>query len=451
MDFQGFGIQGTGDANILPPIQGNTQVLPAISPDNLGGVLQETAGFAGTTDANGFFGATTNTNDIFGDTLKTETNDFQNLQGTTTNPNAIFGLGATTTDPNALAFAGATTDTTGFFGGTEGFITSDPILTNQTLAGTQFLPTTTGTTDQNAIFGATQVLPGQGIQQTTTTTTQTTYNTQGFGVPNQFVLDNNVSLPETIGTYALPTNAIQSEYPATGPTTADANIGYGTTVADYFKAQANVQNTMTTEAIPTTAIETIPPNPVTTFADLTPVTQTTAQTTYTQQTPTITVPPPQPEPQPIPQPIPQPVPQPVTQTTQIVQNTVPVQPQTIQSNLPILQTRFGKGIMDEDFRRGRPIYNNDVGYGKILIPKKNPNLPARPIYNVGVYNTPKLLNYQNTGISRLNNNANANVGPGLDRLGRGGSYDVYGRGITPLLDKTGLGQVQTTSKINDFL
>ena len=447
MEFQNLQMQGTGDANFLPPIQGNTQVLPAITTGNLGGVLQETAGFAGTTDANGFFGTTANTNDIFGDTLKTttENNDFQNFQGTTTDTTAFFGGGATTIDPNAQAFAGTTTDTTGFF------TTSDPIFANQTLAGTQFLPPTTGATDPNAVFGTAQILPGQGIQQqTTTTTTQTTYNTQGFGAPNQILLDNT-SLTETIGTYALPANAIQSEYPATGPTTADANIGYGTTVADYINAQANVQNTTTTETIPTTQFETIPPNPPTTFTDLTPVTQTT----YTQQTPTITLPPPQPEPQPVPQPIPQPIPQPmpqpVTQTTQIVQNTLPVQPQMVQSNLPILQTRFGKGIMDEDFRRGRPIYSNEAGYGKMLIPKKHNNLPVRPIYNVGIYNTPKLLNYQNVGVSKLNNNANVNVGTGLDRLGRGGSYDVYGRGITPLLNKTGLGQVQTTSKINDFL
>lgn len=52
--------------------------------------------------------------------------------------------------------------------------------------------------------------------------------------------------------------------------------------------------------------------------------------------------------------------------------------------------------------------------------------------------------------SRLNN-----INTGLDRLGRGGSYDVYGRGITPLLNRAGLNQVnptvQTTSRINDFL
>lgn len=436
MDFQGFGqIQGTGDANILPPIQGNTQFLEPITTDNLGGVLQETAGFAGATDPNGFFGTTATTNDIFGDTLKTttETNDFQNFQGTTTDTNAFFGTGGTITDPNAQTFAGTTTNTTGFF------TTSDPIFANQTLTGTQFLPTT----DANAMIGATQILPGQGIQQTTTTTTQTTYNTQGFGAPNQIGIDN-----ETIGTYALPANAIQSEYPATGPTTADANIGYGTTVADYYNANANIQNTTTTnETIPTTQIETIPPNSPMTFADIT-------QNNFSQETPIITMPPSQPESQPISQPIAQPiaqpVPQPVTQTTQIAQNISPVQPQVIQPNVPILQTRFGRGIMDEDFRRGRPIYNNDAGYGKLLFQKKN-NLPVRPIYNVGVYNTPKLLNYQNVGVSKVNNNANVNVGTGLDRLGRGGSYDVYGRGITPLLNKTGLGQVQTTSKINDFL
>ena len=49
------------------------------------------------------------------------------------------------------------------------------------------------------------------------------------------------------------------------------------------------------------------------------------------------------------------------QKNQVVQNTATVQPQKFQVNLPILQTTFVKGIMNEDFRRDWPIYTNDTG------------------------------------------------------------------------------------------
>ena len=101
---------------------------------------------------------------------------------------------------------------------------------------------------------------------------------------------------------------------------------------------------------------------------------------------------------------------------------------------------------------------------ELLLPSKNNNLPVRQSYNVGLANNNKLLNYGygnessiDIGLNALgNNNANIRFGNRLDRLGKGYSYDVYGRGITPLLNKVGLGDINnanlpSTSKIKDFL
>ena len=130
-------------------------------------------------------------------------------------------------------------------------------------------------------------------------------------------------------------------------------------------------------------------------------------------------------------------------------------------------------LVDEDYRRGRPLYN-DIHSKRF----RYPHLIARPNYNVA-YNVPGLYkygyinslnpainrnglnvlgtNYNNLnasrfGVNNLNtsglglNNLNA-TGIGLNRLARGGSYDVYGGGITPLLNKSGLGQVTTVPPI----
>ena len=156
----------------------------------------------------------------------------------------------------------------------------------------------------------------------------------------------------------------------------------------------------------------------------------------------------------------------------IIQTTA--QPQPIRSTLQylttpegqVIQTQYGQKIFDEDFRRGRPMYNYERNY-KLLSPSKNNNLPLRPIYNVGLVNNNNLLNYGygnglNTGIglNRINalgnNNVNLAAGNRLDKLTKGHSYDVYGRGITPLLNKVGLGDINnanlpSTSKIKDFL
>ena len=88
---------------------------------------------------------------------------------------------------------------------------------------------------------------------------------------------------------------------------------------------------------------------------------------------------------------------------------------------------YGERIIDEDFTRGRPIYSNNSR----TIWKLNKNIPVRPSYNVENINNSLLLNpgYNNSrfGYSKLGNGLRANnitSSTGLDRLGRGGSYDV---------------------------
>ena len=403
-NLQGFTTEGT--TNVLPPIQGNTQVLPAVSSDGLiqgtDTVLQQTAGL-GQTDANGFFGATATTNDIFGQTLKSETTDYlggQTFQGTT-DTNTLFGTTEVlpaTSDPNAF-------------------------LNNQTLAATQYLPGTT--TDTNAIYGTTQILPGtygtEGTTTTTTTTTQTTYGTtQGLTLPGQTTFGTTLTqgeYPATIGSnnftqgFQMPTTTTTDGFGTNGPTTADAPVGYGTSAADW----AAFTTTQTTPQIET---------PITTneFAYT-----TTEPITETVPTQIETIPQPEPIAIPQPQPVvisqPQPAPQPLT------------------------QTQFAARIIDEDFRRGRPIYNDFKTTG-LRVQQPNNNLPIRPSYNVGINRNPPFYNHglNNNGFVRYNN-------PGLDRLGRGGSYDVYGRGITPMLNNAGLTPINPTgqSRIKDFI
>ena len=90
-----------------------------------------------------------------------------------------------------------------------------------------------------------------GVTQTTTTT-QTTYNTnpgfQTFGATTfpttQTTFGTTEGIPVTQGF------TMQNEYQATGQTTPDSNIGYGTTPAEFAAAQANYT---TTDTLQTTA------------------------------------------------------------------------------------------------------------------------------------------------------------------------------------------------------
>jgi hypothetical protein len=394
MDANAYNLAGT--TNVLPAVQGDTQVLPAISP----GGFQDTTGFGGLADSAGYFGGSATTNDIFGQTINTDTSEFGGVQtlGTTIDTNTYYGdtnfTQGITTDTNALygATPGAT-DLNALYGTTQGITAINP--------------------DGNVGYGTTGAF---GATTQTTTTTQTTYDTTG------------------ITTAGIPTGI--QEYGVTPTTNYDLGAAYGTPI----EQTATTQTTYTTTAVPTaTAVDLAVPTtvgvpvatPLPPPATVTTVTQPVATVTPTVTTvtpPIATATPPVAT-----------VTQPVATVNPLLLGKPPVRNAIQYVTSPdgqVITTQYGQKIFDEDFRRGRPYYNFERNRG-LLLPN-NANL--RPGYNVGLVNNHLVYDYPNT--VRRNN---------LDRLGRGGSYDVYGRGITPLLNKAGLGTVDTTSKIKDFL
>lgn len=369
-------------------------------------VLQDTAGFGGTTDANGFFGTTTNTNDIFGQTFKTntETGEFNTTQ-TNTDDNTL--LGATNT------FQGNTT-----FGATDTNTYAQPVVTpieNNTIIGID---------DTNALFSNPTLIETKFLPPTTTKTTTTTTNTT-YGI--------SASQPQIIGQNTLGTvdtnNHYQSEYLATGNTKydttvfPDAPVGYGTTAADF--ATVNQAQTTTTDLETTTQTQTTYDVNPSTYVDYN---TTNIPTTYENSVVETTS---QPE-QVITTQIPE-IQNQVIESTSLY--TITPQENIIQTPPPqMIQTQFGRRIIDEDFRRGRPIYNDDFREFKLRQnSNNNNNLPIRPSYNVGLYTHPHLFNYGYGGGGFGYNK--------LDKLTRGSSYDVKVNSNLP----------KTSNNIKDFL
>ena len=363
-----------GATNVLPTIQGTTEVLPAIGGDYGTGfiqgentVLQDTAGLGGTTTTTGYFdGTTTDTNTFFGTTQEypattTDNNVFyggEQVLQTTAQPTTFYGdTQVTTTDNNAF-FTGVTTiDNTAFYGTP---VTSD---------GTTFF----GENQTNAFQGTTQILPATNVDGTTTQIPGTVQNT-------------------------TTTTTTQTTYGVTGV------------------SPTPIQTTFVTNQIPTT-------NQVTTVAPL------NAQTVTTTDVKTNVIPG-------------------AVAQNQIIQNQVPVVAQTQSQlnniNQPPQPKLPGGRVYDEDFRRGRPVYNDRYSGSKYEMP----HILPRPVYKAGVNNQDKIV-----GVNQVN--------PGLNRLEKGMSYDV--RGITnPLLNKAGLGPInnnlqlakkkkKTLGNIKDFL
>ena len=362
-------------------------------------VLQDTAGLGGTTDANGFFGTTANTNDIFGQTFKTntDTGDFLTTQ-TNTDGNTLLG---TTNN-----FQGTTT-----YGSTNTF--TQPIVTpleNNTVIGIN---------DTNALF-SNPTLVGTQFLPTTTTTTNTTYGISAS--------QPQITGQETFGSVDA-SHHYQSEYLATGHTKydtsvfPDAPVGYGTTAADF--AAANQVQTTTAEQTQTTYdvnptsntyVEYNTTNIPTTYENT--VVETTTQPS--QEVITTQV---------------QNIPETQNQVIESPPYIFTPQENIIQTPQPqIIQTQFGRRIIDEDYRRGRPIYNDDFREFKLRQSSNNNNnnLPIRPSYNVGLYSHPHLFNYGYGGTGFGYNK--------LDKLARGSSYDVKVNSNLP-----------KTSNIKDYL
>ena len=313
-------------------------------------------------------------------------------------------------------------------------------------------------------------------------------------------LDTTI-LPRTQNKYTQTTFSITG-IPSTINSTTYSNlnaIGYGTTAEPILPMQSttfettvipttteNIQpiqsTTYETSAFPTTTTETVETTqttyttslPTSTTTYVPPIDQTTIYTPPVEQTTTTTSTTVFPQTQTFTsqiKKIPVKTIKRTYQTTQIpkvvtqrqvaptyVSYAPPTQSQVVQINQPasLVQTRVSSSFLDEDFRRGRPIYSNTKITGSLLQPN-NLNMSIRPSYNVALENNPKFVNYSNvnTGMS-LNPLANSVLAnsTNLDRLGRGRSYDLYGRNVNPLYNRVGLTPVTnnlSTSKIKDFL
>ena len=339
-----------GATNVLPTIQGTTEVLPAIGGDFGTGfiqgentVLQDTAGFGGTTTTTGYLdGTTTDTNTFFGTTQEypattTDNNVFyggEQVLQTTAQPTTFYGdTQVTTTDNNAFFTGVTTTDNTAFYGTP---VTSD---------GTTFF----GENQTNAFQGTTQILPATNVE--------TTYGVTGVS-----------------------------------PTP--------------------IQTTFVTNQIPTT-------NQVTTVAPL------NAQTVTTTDVKTNVIPG-------------------AVAQNQIIQNQVPVVAQTQgqlrKSNQPSQPKLSGARVYDEDFRRGRPVYNDRYSGSKYEIP----HILPRPVHKIGANNQDNASKI--VGVNQVNplgvnniNNVGLGINPGLSKLDRGYSYDI--RANPQILNKAGLGLI----------
>ena len=362
-----------GATNVLPTIQGTTEVLPAIGGDFGTGfiqgentVLQDTAGFGGTTTTTGYLdGTTTDANTFFGTTQEypattTDNNVFyggdQVLQATA-QPTTYFGDTQVTTDNNVFFTGVTTTDNTALFGTsvvTDGTTLFGENQTNAFQGTTQILPATN--VDANTFFaGTTTQIPGTVQNTTTTTTTQTTYGVNGVS--------------------SSPAQAI-----------------FGTT------------------QIPTTQVATAVP-----LNDLT-VTTTDIKTNV--------------------------IPGAVAQN-QIIQNQVPVAAQTqgqFRNSNPPQPKPSGARVYDEDFRRGRPVYNDRYSGSKYEIP----HILPRPVHKIGANNQDNASKI--VGVNQVNplgvnniNNVGLCINPGLSKLDRGYSYDI--RANPQLLNKAGLGLI----------
>jgi hypothetical protein len=215
-----------GATNVLPTIQGTTEVLPAIGGDFGTGfiqgentVLQDTAGFGGTTTTTGYLdGTITDANTFFGTTQEypattTDNNVFyggdQVLQATA-QPTTYFGDTQVTTDNNAFFTGVTTTDNTALFGTsvvTDGTTLFGENQTNAFQGTTQILPATN--VDANTFFaGTTTQIPGT-VQNTTTTTTttQTTYGVNGVSSSPAQAIFGTTQIPTTQVATAVPLNA----------------------------------------------------------------------------------------------------------------------------------------------------------------------------------------------------------------------------------------------------
>lgn len=505
------GLENTTNENIDYNFQPTSYDTNAIFGENIQGTTTTTTNNI-TTEVNNYFGDTnalvsnnTGTNEIQGTNIdlnsyfnslnnndnNTDTNAlyFQN-QPTTTTTTTTTDYNNLFTQPQEENIQGTTTyGETQIISGTDAnnyFTTSQPVETTQTNTNEFISYQTTGTTDLNNY--------GFGTTDNTTTTTNTyveNYNPQVQGtydisaqpitetqyIPaqgqfniSQFNQNNFENIPMATSTLV---NQPQIQTTQTTTTTTytttqaqnqvqsgqNLNVITQPQIQTQIQTQPQIQTQIQTQPQIQTQIQTQPQ--IQTQVQTQPQIQTQTQPQIQTQVQT------QIQTQPLVQ----------TQVQPKIQNQIQNQPQIIplqnnniqrDSNTPLGFPFFGR-IIDEDFRRGRPIYTDIGQLGKIKA-----NNPQNVIYrvrnipnhdNIGLSRltpaisydrsvlnnasiNPNITNNLNNQINMINNNVNnlgnainnfgKNMNTGMEKMARASSYNVGAQSITPLLNNVGL-------------
>ena len=470
--------QTNSDAN---QIYGETIKIGTENPETYGQTFQGTTTTTTTTTTNVIDG-----NNIFGDQNGFITNTTQDNQGTNIDLNSYFNN--TNNDTNVIygqeQIIPTTTTTTDI---NTYYNQPQEIQGTTTYGETQILPST----DNNVIYGTTQI--GETVQnqydfgQPSTNNEYTTYQTSGTTDLNNYNIDiNNIQPGTTTTTTTTTTNTVYENH----GTTQYQTQNYDQTNFDNYTNNNNPITNTNVEKIENTYD--INANPITQTQYITsydtnqlPTTTTTNQQEVkitSEQTPVVETKytPPQPEPQP------------QIQTNQNINTTNPSvqenndnnqnknvvtpppnvpQQQIIQLDKPRYKF-FGK-LIDEDFRRGRPIYSEMVSPSTKLRIYNNNNNPYYRVKNIEIQNriglsrlTPSMsydgnelkstihpsfnfrpinsyLGYSNMNpinsfnnnlinntnntignLTNIGNNFNDKIDIGLNRVARAGSYDV---------------------------
>ena len=458
---------------------------------------------------------TTTSNIIDGNTLFGDNNALisntttQEVQGTTTDVNSFFNN--TNFDTNAIygqtqILPETTTTTTTTTTNENTYFTQPQEIQGTTTYGeTQILPST----DSNTYYGTTQINYEQPQTQNDYTTSYQTTNTIDLNNLNlnnyNFGTTNIESTNNTYTTEAIPITQNETTTTTTNtyiePTSYDTAQNYGITNTQTYQASeipittTTTENTFETSNIPITETQYISTQPQydnTQYQqsyDTTPI--TTNINTITNETTNNNI---------ITQPnietnyVPNSNSNQIMVQTQIENNNITNNVNNIDNNNqitrvtnPIQETRDTKpqiipinlnknkgpsaykilgNLIDEDFKRGRPIYTE---YGSPYMKKRHydqlaPTYQVRRVMNesrnvIGLSRLTPAMSYDRVGnnpptlnstIGKLNTNSinlyNSNVNSminnniGLERITKANSYDTGAQSINPLLNNYGFNQ-----------
>ena len=457
---------------------------------------------------------TTTSNIIDGNTLFGDNNALisntttQEVQGTTTDINSFFNN--TNFDTNAIygqtQILPETTTTTTTTNENTYFTQPQEIQGTTTYGETQILPST----DSNTYYGTTQINYEQPQTQNDYTTSYQTTNTIDLNNLNlnnyNFGTTNIESTNNTYTTEAIPITQNETTTTTTNtyiePTSYDTAQNYGITNTNTYQASeipittTTTENAFETSNIPITETQYISTQPQydnTQYQqsyDTTPITTITTNNNINETTNNNIITQPNIETNYVPNSNSNQIMvqtqiennniinnmnnidnnNQITRVTNPIQETRDTKPQIIPINLnknkgPSAYKILGN-LIDEDFKRGRPIYTE---YGSPYMKKRHydqlaPTYQVRRVMNesrnvIGLSRLTPAMSYDRVGnnpptlnstIGKLNTNSinlyNSNVNSminnniGLERITKANSYDTGTQSINPLLNNYGFNQ-----------